>query len=108
MQLRKVTAIIRSDSLEAVEERLKQMLVKGLTVTHVKGYGEYANFFSHDWLVRHSRIEIFAEKARAEEIVRAIIETAHTGMEGDGLVAILPVEKIFRIRTKAEAQPEEI
>ena len=108
MELRKVNAIIRSDLLEEVEERLKDMLVKGLSVSHVKGYGEYANFLTHDWQVRHARIEIFTEKNRAEQIAQAIIETAHTGMERDGIVVILPVEKVFRIRTKAEAQPDEI
>jgi nitrogen regulatory protein P-II 1 len=108
MQLRKVTAIIRCDHLEEVEEKLKQMLVKGLSVSHVKGYGEYANFCKRDWQVRHARVEIFAEAARAEEIARAIMETAHTGQEGDGLVVILPVEKLFRVRTKREAQPTEI
>lgn len=108
MELRKVNAFIRSDRLEQVEERLQRMLVKGLSVTQIKGYGEYANFFTHDWQVRHARIEIFAEKDRAEQIAQAIIEAAHTGMEGDGIVVILPVEKVFRIRTKTEVQPGEI
>ena len=40
MQLKKVNAIIRTDKLEDVEQRLKQMLVNGLSVSHVKGYGE--------------------------------------------------------------------
>jgi nitrogen regulatory protein P-II 1 len=108
MELRKVTAIIRSDTLDRVEERLQNIGVKGLTVTNVKGFGEYANFFTHTWLVAHSRIEIFTEKTRAEQIANAIIQAAHTGGSGDGIVVILPVEKIFRIRTKTEAMPEEI
>lgn len=62
MELRKVTAIIRSSSLQQVEERLQAMNVKGMSVSNVKGYGEYANFFTHDWQVTHSRIEIFTEK----------------------------------------------
>jgi nitrogen regulatory protein P-II 1 len=108
MELRKVTAIVRSDLLDKVEERLQDSHVRGLSVSHVKGYGEYANFFTHNWLVRHARIEIFTEKHRAEEIAKIILEAAHTGGEGDGLVAILPVEKVFRIRTKSEAGPGEI
>lgn len=108
MELRKVNAIIRSDRLEQVEQRLKQMLVKGLSVSHIKGYGEYHNFFTHDWQMRNARIEIFAEKSRAEQIARAIIETAHTGGKGDGIVVILPVERVFRIRTKSDAEPGEI
>ena len=108
MHLKKVNAIIRTNKLEDVERRLKQMLVNGVSVSHVKGYGEYHNFFTHDWQVQSVRIEIFAEAARAEEIARAIIETAHTGSKGDGLVVMMPVEKVFRIRTRAEARPEEM
>jgi nitrogen regulatory protein P-II 1 len=108
MELRKVTAIIRSDTLDRVEERLQNIGVKGLTVTNVKGFGEYANFFTHTWLVTHSRIEIFTEKNRAEQIAGAIMQAAHTGGAGDGIVVLLPVEKVFRIRTKNEAQPGEL
>lgn len=108
MELRKVTAIIRSDVLDRVEERLQNLCVKGLTVTNVKGFGEYANFFTHTWLVTHSRIEIFTEKNRAEQIADAIMQAAHTGGAGDGIVVLLPVEKVLRIRTKAEAQPGEL
>lgn len=103
MELRKVTAVIRSSLLEQVEERLQCMNVKGLSVSNVKGHGEYADFFTHDWKVTHSRIEIFTEKTNAEGIARSIMEIAHTGMSGDGFIAILPVEKLFRIRRRAEA-----
>jgi nitrogen regulatory protein P-II 1 len=104
--LRKIVAIIRNESLEKVEGRLVDMRVKGISVTRVKGYGEYANFFNPDWMVTHSRLEIFAERARVEEITAAIMEAAHTGMEGDGIVAIIPVEKLYRIRTKSEIRPD--
>ncbi len=39
MNLRKVTATIRSERLEEVEKRLQEAGVKGLSVTKVKGYG---------------------------------------------------------------------
>jgi len=97
--LRKVTAIIRVMVLEQVEERLKDLGVSGITVTRVKGYGEYANFFRSDWTVEHARIEIFVWRERAEEIARAIVEAAHTGVPGDGLVAVLPVEAVYHVRT---------
>lgn len=108
MEFRKVTAIIRSDYFGRIEEKLIGMRVSGMTVTHVMGYGEYANFFNQSWLTAHVRIEIFTEKNRAEEIARAIVAAAHTGGPGDGLVVILPVEKVFRIRTKAVASYDEI
>jgi nitrogen regulatory protein P-II 1 len=108
MELKKVTAILRSRLLENVEERLKKMGVKGMSVTLVKGYGEYKYILPQDWLTTHVRIEIFTEKTKAEEIAVAIMEVAHTGGAGDGIVCIEPVEKIFRIRTRSEAMPGEI
>lgn len=108
MELRKIVAIVQNHVLENVEGRLVDMLVKGISVTKVKGYGEYANFFNPDWMVNHSRIEIFTEKAKVEEIVAAIMDIAHTGMPGDGIVAVLPVEKLYRIRTKSEITPDVI
>lgn len=108
MELRKIIAIIRSRLLEDVEERLRKIGIKGLTVTRVKGYGENKSTWAQDWLGTHARIEIFTEKTKADEIVAAIMEVAHTGGPGDGIICILPAEKIFRIRTKSEVRPNEI
>ncbi len=108
MELKKIVAIIRSAELQKVEGRLVDMRVRGISVTKVKGFGEYANFFNPDWMVTHSRIEIFTEAARVDEIASAIMDVAHTGMEGDGIVAVLPVEKLYRVRTKSEITPEEL
>ena len=107
MELKKVSAIIRSRLLAEVEERLRKIGVKGLTVTRVKGYGEDKSIWAQDWLGTHARIEIFAEKAKADEIASAIMEAAHTGGPGDGIISILPVDKVLRIRTKSEIEPHE-
>ena len=101
MEFRKINAIIRTNLLEKVERRLQKIGVDGITVTRVKGYGEYANFFTRDWLTTNARIEIFAAKDEVDSIVAAIGESAHTGLAGDGFVAVLPVEKIFTIRTQS-------
>jgi nitrogen regulatory protein P-II 1 len=108
MELRKIIAIIRSRLLEDVEEKLKKIGVRGLTVTRVKGYGENKSIWARDWLGEHAKIEIFAGKNKADAIAAIIMEVAHTGGPGDGIICILPVEKIFRIRTKSEVRPEEI
>jgi nitrogen regulatory protein P-II 1 len=108
VELRKIIVIVRNQALEKVEGRLIDMRVKGISVSKVKGYGEYANFFNPDWMVTHSRIEIFTEEGRADEIVTAIMEVAHTGMAGDGIVAVVPVQKVYRIRNKSEIAPEDL
>ena len=108
MEFRKINAILRSSALNDVERRLRELGVKGITVTQVKGFGEEKAILRENFLVTHARIEIFTEKAKSEKIANAIIEVAHTGGPGDGMVCILPVEKIFRIRTKSEATLDEV
>ena len=108
MEYRKVVAILRGSVLEKVEERLKELGVSGVSVSQVKGYGEYANFYKSDWMVTHARVEIFSVKSKVDEIVSAIIETAHVGIPGDGIVGVLPVEKLYRIRTRSEVSGDEI
>lgn len=105
---RKVTGIVNRNVLERVETALKQMGVGGISVTKVKGFGEYADFFERDWMTTHLRVEVFTSSPHAEAIARAIIDAAHTGAEGDGIVAILPVEKLYRIRTRALADVEQV
>jgi hypothetical protein len=36
------------------------------------------------------------------------MEDAHTGGFGDGIICILPAEKIYRIRTTSEAKADDI
>jgi nitrogen regulatory protein P-II 1 len=106
MKFRKVTAIIRPERLEAVEECVKKLNVPGVSVSKVKGFGEYANFFETDWLCSHMRIEVFVGAKQADELAQAIMDAAHTGLEGDGIVAVLPVESVYHIRTKEKCQYE--
>jgi nitrogen regulatory protein P-II 1 len=108
MEIKKIVAIVRTYRLDDVEKRLRQVGVKGITVSQVKGYGEYKQFFTKDGLSEEARIEVFALKDDVDAIVKAIMESAHTGTAGDGLVAVLPVERIFRIRSRSEALPTEI
>ncbi|PKN50806.1 MAG: transcriptional regulator [Deltaproteobacteria bacterium HGW-Deltaproteobacteria-13] len=106
MEWKKVVAIIRENKLREVEDRLKDLQVGGISVTRGAGYGEYANLFSSDWCVTHARLEIYCEASRADVIVQAIMDTTHTGSTGDGIVVVIPVERMYRIKTKTEAKPE--
>lgn len=94
----KVSAIIRSSSLEEVEAHLQQKNIRGITVTPVKGYGDYRNFFASDWMKPFVKIEIFTERGRA--VADAIVEAAHSGQPGDGVVAIERIEDVIRIRER--------
>ena len=107
MDIKLIVAMIRRDRLENVEKSLQDIGVERINVSKVKGYGEYHDFFARNWMVEEVRIEVFTRKDEVESITTAIMEAAHTGLPGDGVVAVIPVEKFFLIRTRSEATPEE-
>ena len=108
MELALVVAVTRVLSLEAVEKGLRKVGVRGITVTRVRGWGEYSNTFAEDAKLEELRIDIFVERERAEEVARVIVEACHTGMAGDGIVAILPVDKVYSARTRGEVVPNRV
>jgi nitrogen regulatory protein P-II 1 len=108
MELSAVIAIIRHDKLEPVERRLQEIGIKGISVSKVKGYGEYPNFFTRDWMVESVRLEIFTTKEKADTIVAAIAEAGHSGSRGDGIVVVYPIEKFYNIRLRSCATPDHV
>ncbi len=58
MELKQIVAYVRNVSLDRVEARLIDLHVRGLSVSPVKGYGEYANFLNPDWTVTHTRLKL--------------------------------------------------
>lgn len=96
--MQKIEAIVRVSALEPIEEALKDAGVSGLTISRVRGFGAYRNYFRDDWTHRYARLEIFT--SRAQEIADLIIESAGTGQAGDGIVAIEPVDKVIRIKDR--------
>ncbi len=106
MDLSVVIAIIRREALEAVEKALREFDVKSISVSKVKGYGEYHNFFARDWMVESVRVEIFTRKDKVDTITSAIMNAAHSGSPGDGIVVVYPVERFFNIRLRSEATPD--
>ena len=108
MEFVNVIAIIRNEMVESVERALQKTGVLGFTVTKVTGVGEWEKRFSlFAGPSTHVKLEIFAEANRAEQIASVLMETAHTGTVGDGLVAVSPLHKVVRIRPKDLARAGE-
>ena len=107
MQFCKLTAIIQSDRCDEVEKKLTELGIAGFTLSTVKGIGEYRNYFEGEGLAEHTRIEIYLPESRADTIAEGIMEAAHTGATGDGIVVISPVRDIYRIRTREKCQLDE-
>ena len=96
--IKKVTAIVRTDALMDVECRLRSLGVPGVTVSRVKGFGEYANFFTPDWKSAYACIEGFIDETQVPSLVDSVIATAYSGVPGDGIIAVAPVDELYRIR----------
>lgn len=101
-----IIANFRREKLNEVEKKLERLGVERINVSKVRGFGEYHNHFAQNWLDSEVRVEIFTKNHEVETIASAIMEAASTGFPGDGVVAVLPINKLFLIRTRSEATPE--
>jgi nitrogen regulatory protein P-II 1 len=101
-----VIAIIRPERLGETLEALYHAEVRGLTVTPVQGHGgeverveTYRGTTVKMGLEEKVRLEIGVSEPFVEITVQAILGAACTGEVGDGKIFVLPVEKVYRIRT---------
>ena len=106
MNFKYVVAIVRPDAVESLEAGFKSLGVGGITLTKVKGFGEYKNFFTGDWLTEHTKIEIFTEASKVEPLLGVFLEAAHGDIPGAGIVAVMPTERFLHLRTGTETLPE--
>ena len=101
-----IVAIIRPEKLNDVLERLYRAEVRGLTVSRVMGHGgeteqveTYRGTTVKVELHEKVRLEIGVSDSFVEVTVGAVLAGANTGAVGDGKVFVLPVERVYRIRT---------
>ena len=97
--------------MNEVLESLFRAEVRGLTLQRVQGHGgeterveTYRGTTVKMELSEKVRIEIGVSDHFVRPTVEAILRSARTGAVGDGKVFVLPVEKVYRIRTGEEDQ----
>ena len=101
-----ITAVIRPDKLNDVLTALFQADIRGLTVSRVRGHGgetepveTYRGTTVKMELAEKVMLDIGVSEPFVDRAVKAILASARTGMVGDGKIFVLPVEKVYRIRT---------
>ena len=95
--MKKIEAIVRKEKFQDVYNVLEKSGVGGITITEAKGFGHHRN-----GLKEKMKIEIYADEFQVDKVVEMIRRAAKTGTTGDGKIAILELEKIYRIRTGEE------
>src|SRR5208283_1217007 len=104
--MKKIEAIIKPFKLDDVKDRLREIGVKGMTVSEVKGFGRTGgrrevyrgSAYVVDFLPK-VMIEIVAHDELVTTILEAIQSVAKTGKIGDGKIFVSEVLEVVRIRT---------
>ncbi len=101
-----ITAVLKPFKLDDVKEVLKDLGVRGMTLTEAQGFGRqrghtevYRGAEYEVDFVPKLRLEVLVDDAQSDEVVDAIVRTAATGKIGDGKVWVVPVETVVRVRT---------
>jgi len=88
---------VRKEKFEEVYKVLEKSGIGGIIVSEARGFGHHRN-----GLKEKMKIEIYADEFQVDKVVKMIRRVTKTGTTGDGKIAILPLEKIYRIRTGEE------
>lgn len=100
--MKMITAIIRKASAEKIIQSLKNMGISGMTFGEITGIGDQVPA-SKPYVI-HTRIEIIIPDEQVNEVSNLILEHAHTGLPGDGLIAVFPVTNMIKIRTRESVE----
>jgi nitrogen regulatory protein P-II 1 len=103
--MKRIDAIIRTQNLDHVKDRLIEIGVEGLTVADVRGFGRqkgrevYRGVEYRVDFVPKIHMTILATDEQTPAIMDAIIEGARTGKIGDGKIFVSAIEEVVRIRS---------
>ena len=98
--MKKIEAIIQPFKLDEVKEALKGIGIDGMTITDVRGHGRQKG---HKEVYRGQEYNVdllpkVKPSARADEIIKTLMEAARTGKIGDGKIFVFDIGEAIRIR----------
>ena len=112
--MKKIEAVIRPHSLDAVKDALHKIGVAGMTVHDVKGFGrqkgQTTTYRTAELVVEFlpkMQLEIVVDDRLAPTVVETIIAAANDGKPGAGKIFVSNLEEVVRIRT-GERGPDAI
>jgi nitrogen regulatory protein P-II 1 len=104
--MKKIDAIIRSERMPLVKERLRQLGIGGMTISTVSGWSKQRELHlqwrgqpvAYDLLPK-AKFEIIVPDDRMDSVIQAITESARTGEHGDGVIFVSTIEQAINITT---------
>ena len=101
-----IKAVVNTDRLDELRDRLFELGAPGVTVDNVMGIGKPLSQMRYSESLgfvpkffAKSRVEIVLEDERVGEVVDAIQAVCKSDRFGDGKIFLLPVEDAVRVRT---------
>lgn len=98
MKYCKVVAIMNITDYDVLHVPIQQMDVPGVTVSMVKGFGDYVNSFNPHGFSDNMKVEIYTTSEQAEAIAVELSSLGDKLTEGGGVVAIEPVQELMNVR----------
>jgi nitrogen regulatory protein P-II 1 len=105
--MKEIKAIIPPQRLPKIRSAMRNLKnFPGMTVTKVDGCGHGLKKVTDDLrqeLTDYTPkvlIQMITPDNLVEGILQIIVETAHTGQQGDGLVWVTPIERMIRLSEK--------
>lgn len=96
--VKQVTAVVKPFLAEKVLEGLRRAPLEALAVREVKGFGRQKSYLDQYGASEYSlaflpkvEISLWVDDARAEEIIRKIVDIARTGRIGDGKIFVFSI-----------------
>ena len=106
--MKEVKAYIRCRKAEEVINALEENGIKGITLIDVMGMGRMADPSTAKYSVKCvekfsqiSKLELVCDDKDVHSIVEMIRKHAYTGLKGDGIIFVTPIESAVKIRNGA-------
>jgi nitrogen regulatory protein PII len=101
-----ITAIVKPFKVSDVRDALREIGVRGVTVSDVQGNGRQGGHtevyrgaeYQIDFVPK-IRMEVLADDDDAAHVIETIVTAARTGRIGDGKVWVQNLEEVVRVRT---------
>lgn len=105
--MKEIRAIVRPNRLERLREALRAIPnFPGVTMLKAEGFTAPAALGKRSFkeeLTEYTEkimVAVLVEDSMVAEVCDTIVDICHTGNIGDGLVWVVPIEQMIRMRTK--------
>lgn len=111
-KMTKIEIVCKERMLESLKNKMMEIGITGMTVTHVLGCGIqkgkpefYRGVEIEPGLLPKIQVEIVVSKVPVREVIETAKKVLYTGHIGDGKIFVYNVENVVKVRTGEEGFP---